>query len=107
MDGNYGRTLGKRLAAADTVIFLDVPPIVGLWRIVKRRWQNRGRVREDVAPGCPERLNWEFVHWVWTFRRRRRPGILQQLAHAPPSQRVFILRSAADVRRFLNSLASG
>ena len=31
MDGNYGGTLDLRLAACDTVLFLDFPPIVCLW----------------------------------------------------------------------------
>ena len=101
MDGNYGRTMAPRLAAADTVIFLDVHPLVSLWRITKRRWKNRGRAREDVAPGCPEQLNWEFVHWVLTYRTRRRPGILGKLAKARPDQQVLILRTARDVAEFL------
>src|SRR2546423_9077146 len=37
MDGNYGGTLDLRLAACDTVLFLDFPPIVCLWRVLKRR----------------------------------------------------------------------
>jgi adenylate kinase family enzyme len=105
MDGNYGRTLPLRLATADTVLFLDAHPLTSLWRILKRRWKNRGRTRDDVAPGCPEQMNWEFVHWVLTFRTRRRPGILRQLAAARPGQRVVILRNARDVREFLATLA--
>ncbi len=105
MDGNYGRTMAPRLSAADTVIFLDVHPLVSLWRIAKRRWTNRGRVREDVAPGCPEQMNWEFVHWVLTFRTRRRPGILRQLATARPDQRVVILRHPRDVTAFLATVS--
>ena len=66
MDGNYGRTLPVRLAAADTVIFLDLPRVVCTWRVLKRQVRWLGRVRPDAAPGCPERLTWEFVSWVWT-----------------------------------------
>ena len=106
MDGNYGRTLAQRLAAADTIIYLDVPPLLSLWRIMKRRWQNRGRERDDVAPGCPEQLSWQFVHWVWTFRRLRRPGLLRQLDQSASSKRVVILRNSAEVRRFLDSVVT-
>jgi hypothetical protein len=34
MDGNYAGTLDRRLAACDTVIFLDLPRTVCLWRAV-------------------------------------------------------------------------
>src|SRR5687767_5604500 len=79
MDGNYGRTLSVRLAAADTIIFLDLPRLVCTWRIIVRRFRHFGRSRPDVAPGCPERLTWEFVNWVWTYPARRRPDVLRRL----------------------------
>lgn len=104
MDGNYGGTLDLRLAACDSVIFLDLPRRVCLWRIFKRRLLYRGRGRPEVAPGCPERLTWEFVRWVWTYRKRRRPGILERL-HGRTGRRVVILSSTREVDRFLSSLA--
>src|SRR5829696_6662179 len=36
LDGNYSGTLAMRYEACDTVIFLDMPPIVCLWRVIKR-----------------------------------------------------------------------
>src|ERR1051325_11561095 len=55
IDGNYGGTLARRLAACDTVIFLDLPRTLCLWRVVKRRALFRGRSRPDMAEGWPER----------------------------------------------------
>jgi adenylate kinase family enzyme len=104
MDGNYGRTLPQRLAAADTIVFLDLPRVVCTWRILKRRLRHVGRSRPDVAPGCPEQLSWEFVHWVWTYPSRRRSGILRQLNALAPDKRVVILTSASEVRRFVESM---
>ena len=37
IDGNYASTLPIRLAAADTVIFLDLPARICLWGIAQRR----------------------------------------------------------------------
>ncbi len=105
MDGNYGRTLPQRLAAADTVVFLDLPRLVCSWRIIKRQLQHWGRSRADVAPGCPERLTLEFLVWIWTYRERRRPDIVRRLGEVRDAKQVFILTHAADVRRFIASLA--
>ena len=44
MDGNDGRTLPARLAACDTVIFLDTPRWRCLWRLVRRWLRYAGRV---------------------------------------------------------------
>lgn len=101
MDGNYGGTMTERLAACDTVIFLDLPRTVCLWRIVQRAIRYAGRSRPDMTPGCPERLSWEFVWWVWTYPSRRRPEVLQRLRALPATTRVEILRSARDVEAFV------
>jgi adenylate kinase family enzyme len=103
MDGNYGGTLDMRLAACDSVVFLDLPRRVCLWRIVKRRVRYFGRTRPDVAPGCPEQLSWEFLWWVWTYGKRRRAGILERL-RTLAGRRVVILSSRREVERFLATL---
>ena len=99
-DGNYGRTMPQRLAACDTVIFLDLPTWLCVWRLFKRLWQYAGRRRPDLAAGCKERLSADFVLWVWQYRRRRRPEVLERLAAIGTTKQVFILRSPAEVERF-------
>lgn len=104
MDGNFGGTMELRLAAADTVIFLDFPRLLCLWRVWKRRWQYAGKTRPDMRQGCPERLNWEFLQWIWTYPTRRRPVVLKRLSQLAPNQTVMILRSPAQVRQFLSEV---
>ncbi|HVF43970.1 MAG TPA: DNA topology modulation protein [Pyrinomonadaceae bacterium] len=101
MDGNYGGTLERRLAACDTVIFLDLPRVLCLWRVVSRSIRYRGRTRPDMAEGCREQLTWEFARWVWAYPRRNRPGVLKRLSELSGGQRVVVLRSRREVRRFL------
>lgn len=104
MDGNYGRTLPMRFAAADTIIFLDLPRLVCTWRIIARSVRYFGRSRPDVAPGCPERLSWEFLVWVWTYPSRRRPDILRRLESVRVEKQVVVLRSVREVERFLAAI---
>ena len=104
MDGNYGGTMERRLAACDTVVFLDLPRAICLWRVTRRALRYRGRSRPDMAPGCPERLTWEFARWVWDYPRRRRPGILARLDALAGAKRVVVLRSTREVERFLRDV---
>ena len=104
MDGNYGGTMDRRLAACDTVVFLDLPRAVCLWRAVKRRIAFHGRARPDMTPGCSERLTWQFIRWIWEYPRARRPGVLAKLAALRPDQRAVVLRSSAEVEAFLRDL---
>ena len=64
------------VAVTDTVIFLDLPRPVYLWRIVKRTLTTLGHVRPDLAPGCPERFDPDFVAYTWRFKHAQRPGVL-------------------------------
>jgi adenylate kinase family enzyme len=104
MDGNYGGTLEPRLAACDGVVFLDLPRWLCLARVLRRWLRHAGRTRPDLAPGCPEQLSWEFVRWIWTYPRARRPAILRRLAALPPDRRVIVLDSRAAVARFRDEL---
>ena len=104
MDGNYGRTLERRLGAADTVVFLDMPRTLCLWRILKRRFAHEGKTRPSVAAGCPERLTLEFLWWVWTYPERRRAGILARLEKLSGDKKVVVLRRQAEIERFLAGL---
>lgn len=68
IDGNYGSTLPKRIKRADTVVWLDYPTWLCLWRVLKRWWLYRGKARPDMNEGCPERLDPEFLAYVARFR---------------------------------------
>ena len=102
MDGNYGGTLDLRLAACDMVVFLDVPRLRCLWRVLWRWMRHRGRSRPDMAAGCIERLDMQFVRWIWTYPQRQRPGVLAKVAAA--GKPLAILRTSAEMDAFVSSL---
>ena len=104
MDGNYGGTLDIRLQACDTIVFLDIRRFVCLWRVMKRHFVHRGQVRPELPAGCPERLSWEFIKWIWTYPHLRRPGILRRLKDLRDQKQVVILHSQAEVDLFLGSV---
>ncbi len=105
IDGNYGSTMSLRLAAADTVIFLDFPRLLCLVRVIKRWLANYGRTRPDLGPGCPEGIDLEFIRWIWNFRSRSRPRILANLAGLSGDKELIVLRRPREVRRFLQTLS--
>lgn len=103
MDGDYSGTLDIRIPAADTVIYMDLPRWISVWRIFKRWFQYRGRQRSDLSPGCLEKMDWEFFLWVWHFRRQRRGKILGLIERHGEGKKVFILRTPHEVERFLET----
>lgn len=99
MDGNYSGTLERRLAACDAVVFLDVPPHVCSWRVLKRLWRYRNATRPDMAEGCHERFSLQFLLWVWNYRRRTRPKIVRLLKQYEHKVQVFWVTSSAAALR--------
>jgi adenylate kinase family enzyme len=106
IDGNYTGTLDLRIPAADTIIFLDFPRILCLWRVVERRFLFRGRSRPDMHPECPERLTWQFIDWIWNYPRRQRPRVLERLRAVAAEKRVIILESPSAVEEFVAGIES-
>ena len=69
IEGNYGSTMAMRLDRADTVIYLDYPLPLCLWRLSKRLVGFYGRTRPDMAEDCPERFDAEFLLYVSRWNR--------------------------------------
>ena len=104
IDGNYGGTLDLRIDAADTVIFLDLPRTLCLYRALKRTWRYRKTSRPDMAAGCPEKLSFDFLKWIWRFPIDKRPSILLTL-ETTSDKRIIHLQSRHAVKQFLQSLS--
>jgi len=100
MDGNFGGTRELRIRASDTVIFLDIPRLICLYRVIKSAITFRGKNRPDMAEGCHEKFDREFAGWVWNFPKRSRGRILEQMKEFP-EKRFVILRSSRQAERFI------
>ena len=106
MDGNYSGTFDLRLPVADMIIFLDFSRWQCIGRVLKRIWRYRGQTRPDMAPNCPECLNWEFLWYTWCFPSHNRPKIIQALATTRPDQTVVTLPHPESVQQFLAKFQS-
>ena len=105
MDGNFGGTMALRMAKADAIIFLDFPRRTCLRRVLLRWWTYRGRTRPDLPEGCPEKIDLEFLRWIWNFRRRSRPAVLEALERFRAGRVIEVLHNPAEVRCFLQHLS--
>ncbi len=103
MDGNFNRTLPRRLEKSDTVIYLDYSRLTCLLGVAKRVLTTHGTVRPDMGQGCPERFDWEFLKWVWNFNKEKRKKFYEILA-SHPEQNIHIFRNRRQTKRFLDTL---
>ena len=102
MDGTYGSSLDLRLPRADTVIWFDYPTLRCLSRVGWRIATTYGRVRPDLAPGCPEQIDWKFLRFVWDFNSKSRPQIVAALhAHLAAPTALVVFKTDREAQRFL------
>jgi adenylate kinase family enzyme len=105
MDGGYRNTFHLRMPRADTILWLDLPRRVAFPRVLRRMARHFGRVRGgDIAPGCPEQFDWDFLKWAWAFRRTHAAKYRLALAAHASHATVIIFTDAREVDSFLASL---
>ena len=65
IDGNYSKlSFDRRMEEADTILILSMNRFRCLFRVTKRYFRYRNSTRPDMAKGCNEKLDAEFVKWV-------------------------------------------
>ncbi len=106
MDGNFGGTREMRMQACDTIIFLDTPRLVCIWRVLKRWFVYRNKSRPDMTEGCAERLDWKFLNWVWNYPKKSKPTVKKLLEHFAATKNILILRSNKEAEMFLGGIRS-
>ncbi|QTD39635.1 AAA family ATPase [Sporosarcina sp. Te-1] len=102
IDGNFNSTIEMRATYADLVIFLDFPNWLCAARVMKRRWMYRGTKRPDMGEGCPEKVDWEFIKFIWTYPKKKRPGVLEMLGRCNAD--ILILKNPAEQKKWLQNL---
>jgi adenylate kinase family enzyme len=102
IDGNYLSTIDDRLARADRVILLDRTRSACLIRIGRRIALSYGRVRPDMAEGCPEQIDWAFLKYVWDFPNTQWPQIIAALDRGQAWDRTATIKSDREADAFLN-----
>jgi adenylate kinase family enzyme len=104
IDGNYGRTLDIRMSEADTIIFFDLPRWINIYRVIKRRIMYHGRTRPDLKEGCPERLGWDFIKWIWNYKRDKKPNIIKKLKKHSLQKKIIIFKTHLEVRKLIENI---
>lgn len=106
MDGNFSGTMEMRFKACDTAIFLDLPRAVCVYRILKRVATYQKGSRPDMAEGCGEKFDWEFIKWVWNYPKRSKPKVEELLKRFENEKNIIRLSSKKEIENFLMSLES-
>ena len=98
IDGNYGSTMELRMAACDTVVFLDYPLDVCLDGIKARR----GKPRSDM-PWIETEEDAEFIEFIKSYNEQQKPKVLE-LLEKYSDKNIIIFKSREQADEFLSLL---
>lgn len=96
IDGNYGSTMELRMAACDTVFFLEYPLDVCLDGVKNRC----GKPRSDM-PWIETEVDGDFIEFIKEYHQQQKPKILELLAKYG-DKTIFVFQSREQADTFLN-----
>ena len=103
IDGNYQRTLPRRLDYADTVFRFDFSTVRCVFGVLGRVIRNYGKTRPDIGGGNRERIDLVFLKDVVSFRRRNKKKT-DALLRDRPDVTVVTFRTRRQAERYLKTL---
>ncbi|UOQ93496.1 topology modulation protein [Halobacillus shinanisalinarum] len=104
IEGNYSGVWKERLEMADTIIFIDVNRYVCLYSALKRWVQNIGKTREDIGPGCPERMELAFLKYIWDYPKTKRNKAMTAIEQHCQHAQIFIFPHRKAVNLFIKKI---
>ena len=100
-DGDFGSSMDLRAPLADTIVWIDQPPLLCLMRAVWRMLKYRHGDRPDMAEGCGETVDFQFYSYIWSWNRNRRARFKASLGTHGAQAHVVQLRSDQEIVAFL------
>ena len=105
IDGNFNSTMAERIELTDLVIILDLPRWQCLWGVFKRIIKYRGKTRPDMTHGCDERIDWEFIKYVYNFNRDQLPKTMDILNRYEKKKQIIQITNRKEIDKLLDYLA--
>lgn len=101
IDGLYRKTLIKRIEAADTIIFLDIPKYKTFYRIFKRRIIYRKGKRPDMPDFLNEQISFTLIRKNILFNKKE---IYKILDNYSGKKKIIILKNNKEIENFLTNI---
>lgn len=98
VDGNYSSSMPNRVKWADVIIYIDMPTCVQFWRIIRRYISIKFGLdkRCGLPDGSKEKMEWNFILWIYHWNRNHREKILSMLSSLK-DKKILIIKEARNL----------
>lgn len=103
MEGNYLNTFPKRLARADTVVFLRYSRATCVLGVLGHWIKGVFCPRDAAGYRDKDLFRLRFLHWVWQFNRAEADE-MEELLHGHHDKELFLFRHRRDAHYFFKKI---
>ncbi len=101
IEGNFSNIVDYQLAVTKSVIYIKLPVLVCLWRVIKRRLSYLSKDIPEIAPSCPDKISYKLLKSVWKYPSTDGIVLQKKLEAKKHKLQVFTLNSQAEMTSFL------
>ena len=100
IDGNYSRlSFERRMEEADVIVMLLFNKASCLYRVTRRYLTHKNSSRPDMADGCNEKLDWEFIKWILKDGRTKESKARYQGVLARYPQKTILVKNQRQLNK--------
>ncbi|MDB5245503.1 MAG: ATPase [Parcubacteria group bacterium] len=100
IDGNYtSSNIDLRFERADTIIFLDFPKYVSLWRVCVRVLDRKQPF--DKTEGVKQKVDWALIKWILNYKVDE---MRERIERYRNSKNIFIIKNSKEISYLLEEL---
>lgn len=100
LDGNYNRTISKRLEKCDLVIYLDYDSQVCIDSYIQR--VKDGSIKDFITENCVETLDEDFNNYISSYNEKNRKNNYKKISDS--NIKYIILNNRDEKDEFINSI---
>jgi adenylate kinase family enzyme len=104
IDGNYSDFFQReRLEQSDKIIFMNFPRRICIYRAFKRYLKYKNTTREDMANGCIEKIDLEFIWWILHEGRNKERRNHYKQIERDFKEKIVVLKNPKEVDLYLQN----
>lgn len=104
IDGLYRNQAKERFELSDQIFIFDFNRFKCLYGAIVRRVKFHNQIRDSIADGCKERLNFSFVWWILFGGRKKKSKELLKNIRMTYKNKVTVFKTRKQVSHYLKSI---
>ena len=104
IDGNYTKIAPQRFDECNQLFYFNFNRFKCITNAIKRYFKHRHTTREDMAQGCEEKLDLEYIGWILFRGRRRKNRLWKKKLKENYQEKIIFFTKQKQVDSYLEKL---